>query len=418
MNDRVFSRRTLMWLLVIGVLSFVGAFVASIYQDKIVQLTSYGANSYSESAVGHKAFVKLLQKMNFRTRVSREIRGGFNFSDAKLVIEPQSVSGLSGTLNGFSGVGSLIVLPKWDVRPDPKNSRWVGEMELRNSDQVQSILNYVGNGLNLVRNDTALTAENFTWDSELFPLDQQLSVLAPQLIEDNPSVLRPLVYNDQGVLLAEVIRSDFFYDIDRTWILSDPDILSNHGLDNGGNAAFMIRVIDELTHGRAGGVIIDETSHGYAAEPSLWQKMFEFPFAVVTLLVAVSVIFLAWSSFSRFGAPDKDEKEYQAGKEFLIGNTAELLAFGGHGALMLKQYTDRSLQSVALKLHAPKNINTYELLEWLDRVGGARGIDLRGHDVIRAAEDLCNANTFNVLAAIRAAQNIHRWKQEMLYGTG
>ncbi|WP_417455276.1 hypothetical protein [Kiloniella sp.] len=418
MNDRVFSKRTLLWLLVIGMLSFAGAFVASIYQDKIVQLSSYGANSYSESAVGHKAFVKLLQKMNFRTRISREIRGGFNFSDAKLVIEPQSVSGLSNTLTGFSGVGSLIVLPKWNVRPDLKNNRWIREMELRHPGQVQSILNYVGNGLNLVRNDTTLTAENFIWDSELFPLDQQLSVLAPQLIVDNPGVLRPLVYNDQGVLLAEVIRSDFFYDIDRTWVLSDPDILSNHGLDNGGNAAFMIRVVDELTHGRAGGVIIDETSHGYVAEPSLWQKMFEFPFAVVTLLVAVSVIFLAWSSFSRFGAPDKDEKEYQVGKEFLIGNTAELLAFGGHGALMLKQYTDRSLQSVALKLHAPKNINTYELLEWLDRVGGARGIDLRGHDVIRAAEDLCKANTFNVLAAIRAAQNIHRWKQEMLYGTG
>ena len=418
MNDRVFSRRTLIWLVLIGVLSFVGAFVASIYQSQIVQISSYGANSYSESAVGHKAFVKLLQKMNFRTRISRQMRGGFNFSDAKLVIEPQSVSGLSDTLNGFSGIGSLIVLPKWQVRQDPKNSRWVSAMKLRRPEQVGRILDYIGDDLILVQNDVTQTAENFTWDTDIFSLDRQLSVTGPQLIAHNPTVLRPLVYNDQGVLLAEVIRSDFFYDIDRTWVLSDPDVLSNHGLDNGGNAAFIVSVVDELTNGRIGGVIIDETSHGFAAEPSLWRKMFEFPFAVVTLLATVSVLFLVWSSFSRFGSPAKNKKEYQAGKEFLIGNTAELLAFGGHGALMLRQYADRSLQSVAFKLHAPKNIHSYELLEWLDRVGYARGIDTRGSDVLTAAEDLCKANRFNVLAAIRAAQNIHRWKQEMLYGTG
>ncbi|WP_120495250.1 hypothetical protein [Kiloniella sp. EL199] len=418
MDDRIFSKRTLLWLVVIGMLSFLGAFVASIYQDKLVKLNSYGANSYSESAVGHKAFTKLLQKMNFRTRISREIRSGFNFSDVKLVIEPQSEKALWNTLSGFSGVGSLIVLPKWDVRQDPQNSRWVKEMELRQSGQVQGILDYVGDDLELVRNDVTLTAENFTWDSELFSLDQQLSVLAPQLIAENPDVLRPLVYNDQGILLAEVIQSDFFYDIDRTWVLSDPDILSNHGLDNAGNAAFIVSVMNQLTHGKAGGVIIDETSHGYASEPSLWQKMFEFPFAVVTLLVGISVLFLAWSSFTRFGSPEQSDQEYRTGKEFLIGNTAELLAFGGHGALMLKQYVDRSLQSVAQNLHAPKNVEPYELLQWLDRVGHARGVALSSSEVIKTAEDLYKANTFNVIAAIRAAQNIHRWKQEMLHGTG
>ncbi|WP_419901900.1 hypothetical protein [Kiloniella sp.] len=418
MDDRIFSKRTLFWLILIGSLSFAGAFIASIFQDKLIQLSSYGANSYSESAIGHKAFTKLLKQLDFRVRISRQARSGFNFSDVKLVIEPESEKGLSEALSGFSGVGSLIVLPKWEALQDREKPKWIKLIQLRHPSQVEKIIDYVSNDIALVRSDISVRAESFTWDPELFSLDQQPTLIAAQLIKGDTDLIRPLVYNDNGVLLAEVVKPGFLYDIDRTWILSDPDILSNHGLDDGGNAEFIVNVIKELTLGKAGGVIVDETSHGYASEPSLWRKMFEFPFAVVTLLAVCSVLLLAWGSVSRFGAAEKTEKSYQVGKEFLIGNTAELLAFGGHGALMLRQYVERSLHSVVTNLHAPKNLEEYELLQWLDRVGQARGLEMNGSDVIRRAEQQFTSNSFNTLAAIKAAQDIHRWKQEMLHGTG
>ncbi|MEH6633225.1 MAG: hypothetical protein V7776_20605 [Halopseudomonas aestusnigri] len=418
MDDRIFSKRTLIWLILIGTLSFAGAFIASIYQDKLIQISSYGANSYSESAIGHKAFTKLLKKLNYRVRISQQAQGGFNFSDVKLVVEPESQKGLSDTLSGFSGVGSLIVLPKWNAQQDRNKRKWVKLLELRSPTEVENILDYVSNDIALVRSNLEIRAENFSWDPELFSLSQQPSLLAPQLISGDSDLIRPLVYNDSGILLAEVIKPDFLYDIDRTWILSDPDVLSNHGLDNGGNAEFIVSVLNELTLNRVGGVIVDETSHGYASEPSLWRKMLEFPFAVVTLLAVCSVLLLVWSSMSRFGAPEKTEKSYQAGKEFLIGNTAELLAFGGHGALMLRHYVERSLHSVATNLHAPKELEGFELLQWLDRVGHARGLRINGSEAVHKAEQQYLSNSFNVLAAIRAAQDIHRWKQEMLHGTG
>ncbi len=418
MDDRIFSRRTLFWLVLIGGLSFVGAFVASIYQDKIAQLSSYGANSYSESAIGHKAFTKLLKGMGFRVRISRQLRSGFNFSDVKLVLEPASEKGLEDALSGFSGVGSLIVLPKWQAYQDPVERQWIKLTELRDPSQVEGIIDYVSSDIQLVRGDLETTAENFTWGSEIFSLDQQPSIIAPQLISGDSELIRPLVYNESGVLLAEIIKPGFLYDIDRTWILSDPDILSNHGLDNGGNAEFIISILNELTLNKVGGIIVDETSHGYNFEPSLWRKMLEFPFAVVTLLFVCSVLVLVWSSMSRFGAPEKTGKAYQSGKEFLIGNTAELLAFGGHGALMLRHYVERSLQSVANSLHAPKSLEEHELLQWLDRVGQARGVTLSGGEAFREAELQFTAQSFNILSAIKAAQNVHRWKQEMLHGTG
>ncbi|MFD2205294.1 hypothetical protein [Kiloniella antarctica] len=418
MDDRIFSKRTLFWLILIGILSFAGAFIASVYQDKLIQLSSYGANSYSESAIGHKAFTKLLKQLDFRVRISQQTRSGFNFSDVKLVIEPESETGLSDALSGFSGVGSLIVLPKWRAQQDPEIRKWVKLVELRDPSQVENVIDYISTDIELVRSGLDVQAENFTWDTETFTLNEQITLLGPQLIAGDSDLIRPLVYNDNGVLLAEVIKPGFLYDIDRTWILSDPDVLSNHGLDNGGNAAFMISVLDALTLNKVGGVIVDETSHGFASEPSLWRKMLEFPFAVVTLIALCSVLLLAWSSMSRFGAPEKTDKAYQAGKEFLIGNTAELLAFGGHGALMLRHYVDRSLHSVATNLHAPKELEGPALLVWLDRVGHARGLSFKGSDVIKKAEQHYTSNSFNVLAAIKSAQDIHRWKQEMLHGTG
>ena len=313
MDDRIFSKRTLFSLILIGTISFAGAFIASIYQDKLIQLSSYGANSYSESAIGHKAFTKLLKQLDFRVRISRQSRSGFNFSDVKLVIEPVSEKGLSDALSGFSGVGSLIVLPKWNAVQNNDIRKWVKLVELKTSSEVENVIDYVSSDISLVRSGIDTQAENFAWDTDFLSLDQQPSLLAPQLISGDSDLIRPLVYNENGVLLAEVVKSGFLYDIDRTWILSDPDILSNHGLDNGGNAEFIVSVLNALTLNKVGGVIVDETSHGYASEPSLWHKMLEFPFAVVTLLAVCSVLLLVCSSMSRFGAPEKTEKPYQGG---------------------------------------------------------------------------------------------------------
>ena len=86
--------------------------------------------------------------------------------------------------------------------------------------------------------------------------------------------------------------------------------------------------------------------------------------------------------------------------------------------MMLQHYVERSLHAVARNLHAPKDLEGNELLQWFDRVGHARGLHISSSEAIHKAEQQYTSNSFNVLAAIKAAQNIHRWKQEMLHGTG
>ncbi|WP_020593855.1 DUF4350 domain-containing protein [Kiloniella laminariae] len=419
MDDRIFSSRTLLWLVLIGILSFAGAFVASLYQDKIIHLSSIGTNSYSKSAIGHNAFSSLMKKMEYRVRTSRKTWDRAGYVDVSLFIEPEDAKSVEAVLEEFYGAGTLIVLPKWHAYPDPDNEKWVRSAILKSPVEVENIIRSFSTDIELVRGASKDVLEDFSWDKDILTFDQQPWIQAPQLIRADGDVLRPLVYSDKGILLAELVQTNDLLDgIERTWILSDPDILSNHGLDNGGNAYLAIGIIDVLTRNGVGGVVIDETSHGYASEPSLWRRMFEFPFAVVTLLLAVAVGLLGWASTSRFGPPQTTEKSYQTGKGFLIDNTADLLAFGGHGALMLKHYAERSLHSVALGLHAPKDLEEYELLQWLDRVGQARGSDLISHEIIRNAHSITEAPVFDVMQALKAARDIHRWKQEMLHGTG
>jgi len=65
-------------------------------------------------------------------------------------------------------------------------------------------------------------------------------------------------------------------------VLADPDVIANHGLARDGNAALAVAVIGRLRAGN-GGVVFDETVHGYVAKPANpFMLLFRFPFVVAT----------------------------------------------------------------------------------------------------------------------------------------
>ena len=61
----------------------------------------------------------------------------------------------------------------------------------------------------------------------------------PQLIES--ARLNPTIWSGDGILLGWLLYGD-----QKIWILSDPDILSNHGLARGDNAVLTMRLIDAM----------------------------------------------------------------------------------------------------------------------------------------------------------------------------
>ena len=63
MNDSIFSGRTLAWLLGIGIACFAGMMLLFTFGSELFPTSSIQPSTYSKSAIGHQAWVRLLQNI-------------------------------------------------------------------------------------------------------------------------------------------------------------------------------------------------------------------------------------------------------------------------------------------------------------------------------------------------------------------
>src|SRR5262249_12499255 len=104
------------------------------------------------------------------------------------------------------------------------------------------------------------------------------------------SRLHPLLAGRQGMLIGELRRRGR-----RLVVLSDPDLIANHGIARGDNAWIFVSLIQNLRSGREGTVVFDEFIHGYSPRPfHMLGILFQFPFALVTAQAALGVVLLIW----------------------------------------------------------------------------------------------------------------------------
>lgn len=235
------------------------------------------------------------------------------------------------------------------------------------------------------------------------------------------SELRPVVGNANGMLVGELVD-----DGQIIWVVSDPDVLSNHGLHRGDNAVFAARLFERFTMagGSPGGnLVFDETIHGYIqAQGSPIKLLFRFPFVIVTWLVCATAALLVLAGTRRFGVPRKPGRELDFGKALLIENSARLMDYAGHHAPVLKRYVRSTVNTTARALHAPPTLRGAALIEWLDRIGQARGLERNCSDILQNLDtaNTDNQNTSgnaNISRLFDCAGQIHRWKGEILDGS-
>src|SRR5262249_48367602 len=154
---------------------------------------------------------------------------------------------------------------------------------------------------------------------------------------------------DRGMLVGELTERNR-----KIWVLSDPDVISNHGLARDGNAALAVALITRL-RGANGNVVFDETIHRYstlASSPFLLR--FPFPFLVATMQGLIAIALLLWATMARFGAPQSVPPPLSAGRAGLLQNMAKLIEFTGHQQVMIRRYVLETVRDVARQLHAPR----------------------------------------------------------------
>ncbi len=403
-DQPIFAPRTVFWLVTIGTLSFVGAVVLSLLAGNGGSVQSAGANSFSHSAIGHRALVEVLEQVHMPVVVSRNNSVGKAGSSSLLIVaEPRAPVATPFELKGLTNAWTvLVVLPKWGGETNPFIPDWLETADLLPvKDAEQMLVAVLGEGT-VLRPTDGLRLETGS-----FPTP---TLAAPQLVRS--SSLEPVIGGDQGILLGRLNRG-----WTTIWVLSDPDILSNHGIGQGDNALLTVRMIDHIRP-EGGAIVIDETVHGFEAKPELSRAVLETPLAITAVIAVMTLAVLMWAATGRFGAAVPPERPIKPGKAGLIDNTASLLEFGGHGVAILNRYLRVALRDASITLHAPPSLRGTELIAWFDRVGASRGVGVTCAEICDAVAAIARQQKVDGARLARVAHSVNRWKQEMLHGSG
>lgn len=144
------------------------------------------------------------------------------------------------------------------------------------------------------------------------------------------------------------------------WLLTDPDILNNHGAGNGGNFEFTHSLMTILSGG--GQVMIDATN----TEPSTARKrdkrgrsfsdlarFFQYPFTAFWVALALLSIFTLWHSARRASAPRDHgfDRVLAASKSSSIdASVAMLRASSGTDGPLAARYVEQQLDLLAVDI--------------------------------------------------------------------
>lgn len=410
-SQPLFRKKILAWLIGLGLVSFLIVTALSILVDDPRFMGTHGADSFSASALGHKAFANTLKRTGWNVLQSQNrTLEKLTPSSALFVLEPgvdpERLPDLAKMLQADT---VLLVLPKRNGFPSPFKRRWIGLATRTGEERIETILNHVpGPDFTGTNGEIVLESKSTAWHGQGFAAKPNLA--EPQVI--NWGRLTPLVYNGEGVLLGKVegVPNDIY-------VLSDPDILQNHGLDEPGNAAFAFELV-KLVAGGDETIVFDETSHGHILSPNFLKSAFSPPFLYPVTLFLLAVAALVLSAAARFAAPEEEAAAFSKSKLPLIRNISDLLKFGGHFGTVTERYYRDILKDVAEKLYAPAGLHDMALIEWVDEIAERRNVKTKYYDIRHRAFVGITREGLNASRQTKLAHDAYQWRKEVLYGTG
>lgn len=365
------GRRVRIVLVVIAAISMLFAVVLAMSTDARDKVSSVDTDTFSKSALGHHALVSWLRQARQDVLVSRWRSQDRLSSDNLLVLlEPHLAQDKDGKVRDelealLAGAKTtLLVLPRRDG-VQAADGEWISHVtEVKEADH-RELLPMLDLGSGLVTLPEALAPGAWrVYDDALNGMPPTLE--SPQLLKG--SGLSPIIETDAGVLLGKVrnTRSG-----GALYVLTDPDLIANHGLHRGQNAALVLAIF-KLINAQDGVIVIDEVIHGYRQPPSLGRMLLTFPLVLATIQVFLILLVVLWASVGRFGPARRSSLKAAFHEQFYVQNTAELLEHGGHSAYMLERYVWMVIEQIGRQLNAPPELDRPELLLWVHRASEAR----------------------------------------------
>lgn len=418
MSARSFSKRTVAVLAGLCAISLLVGLGLAIFQEELTVVRSTGSDTFSYSALGHHAFKALLEDLGYPVLASRNNSAEkVGYEGVLVLAEPDLVTLGRQRSDKFrelceTSEATLVVLPKRRGSPDTGRPTFLGSVSDQSPLNSQAILEALDIQSDLIRRNHS---RSMHWNAGRWadrPFIDHIQLIQADNVE-------PLIACSEGTLLGQlrITESSFvdYWHLGDILILSDPDLLENHGLGQGNNAAIAVKIIDYLRGGQ-GAVVFDETLHGHEVSPSVFRSFFRIPLVFVLLQVLLTGAAFLWLANGRFGSPQPAPEARGRGLDYLIDNTAELLEFGGHGPFVLGRYYRAALGSVCRRLHLELPRTSANARSRLVNITHMRSPEFNFGKMDKEISSVARDSSSRPPQVLALARAIHRWQQEMTHG--
>ena len=224
--------------------------------------------------------------------------------------------------------------------------------------------------------------------------------LAPGVVQTmSGKGLEPMITTPGGrIVLGRIGNSGALY------VLSEPDLINNHGMGDERQARAALALLDFLNSTGAKSVLFDVTANGLGRSRSPLKLAFDAPFLAVTLTIFVAMLLAAWQALIRFGPVRRSERAIAFGKGALVDNSAALIRKAGREAHLGGRYVDVIRERAIRLFRLPQTLDPQNLSARLEALNPNRSF-------ASAAETAETARRRDEL--LGAAQSLNQWLEEI-----
>lgn len=388
-----FDGRTMLLVTGIGILAFIATLVLGAYAPDLRSGHNGGAHALSNAATGFSGLVRLAEATGRNPSIIRS-EHDLDSEDLAVVTPEDSATNLSKVLDARSSRTTLIVLPKWETRPDRVHTGWVNVIGLLPVMVPQGVL---APRIALKITQSRSSHEPLRNVELAAPAD--LHFLAPAVVQTmSGSSIKPLITTrNGGIVLAKVADRPLY-------VLSDPDLINNHGMGNEQQARSALAMLDFLNSTGARSILFDVTANGLGRSRSPLKLAFDAPFLSVTLIIFAAMLLAAWQALVRFGPIAKRERAIAFGKAALVDNSAALIRKAGRAPHLGSRYVEVIRERAVERFKIAPTLEPEMLDARLDELNPQRSFTAAA----KAARD---AQTREEL--VLAAQSLNHWIEEV-----
>ncbi len=395
-----FTARTGLFVALVGVFAFCALAVLGAYAPDLRGGDNGGAHALSRSAIGYAGIVRALKLQNEpvlvnRAPTARAEGAGLMVVTPSPAADEDDVAGL-----GFAGP-VLIVLPKWFAPPDPHHRGWVAKGVLVEPRLLPKTALMADPGLVRARGVSRpmlrALGRPFRLGATIVegPVDR-LQTLSPK-------GWRSVLIDQSGAtVLARAPDRPIF-------LLTDPDLLNTHGLENLDTLGSALTLLRALRAGD-GPIIFDVRLNGLGRGRSVLRLLFQPPLLAVTLCLAAAAGLAGVQAACRFGPIRRRPRAIALGKQALVDNSAALIRMAGRESHMAGRYALATRDLAARAVGAPRDLVGSALVAFLDRIGDQRGAVGRLSTLSEAAALASDRDSVTA-----ASRKLFQWRQGMTY---